>query len=117
MPVLEARYCTQTQEEIDASPILDPWVLETMTIGGEIDKMAFNLAAGREFAGVHYPLDQIGLFLGEEIAIRFLSDLATTYSENFEGFSLRKYNGERITVTGRNRNWGPRPGPQSAARR
>ena len=44
-----------------------------LTVGGELDKLASNIALGRDFAGVHWRSDGVeGLKLGEEVAIRLL---------------------------------------------
>jgi membrane-associated phospholipid phosphatase len=71
----------------------------TLTVGGELDKLASNVARGRVLAGVHWRSDAAeGLKLGEAVAISLLSDLAATYPEDFRGFSLTQFNGARITV-------------------
>jgi hypothetical protein len=70
------------------------------TVGEEIDKLAFNIAMGRNWAGVHYLSDEVaGLHLGEDVAISILQDLAGTYSEDFKGFSIRRFNGTDIRIT------------------
>jgi len=70
------------------------------TVGEEIDKLAFNIAMGRNWAGVHYLSDEAaGLHLGEDVAISILQDLAGTYSEDFKGFSIRRFNGTDIRIT------------------
>lgn len=72
-----------------------------MTVGGELDKLASNVAFGRNFAGVHYRADaDQGMALGEQVAIRYLQDHARIYQEQgFVGFEFTKRNGERIRVT------------------
>lgn len=48
---------------------------ETLTVGGELNKLASNMALGRNRAGIHYRTDGIeGLRLGEATAIRYLQD-------------------------------------------
>ncbi|WP_286181115.1 vanadium-dependent haloperoxidase [Bacillus sp. ISL-37] len=60
-----------------------------LTIGGELNKLASNIALGRDTAGVHWRSDGIeGLKLGESIAIEILKDYSKTYNESFAGFSL-----------------------------
>ena len=45
---------------------LRPWRGEPLTVGGELNKLAFNMAFGRDTAGVHFRRDEIdGIFLGE----------------------------------------------------
>jgi membrane-associated phospholipid phosphatase len=71
----------------------------TLTVGGELDKLASNVAMGRVLAGVHWRSDAAeGLKLGEAVAIGLLSDLAATYPEDFRGFSLTTFNGTYITI-------------------
>ena len=71
----------------------------SLTVGGELNKLASNIALGRDIAGVHYRSDGIeGINLGEQLAIAVLTELKTTYNERFTGFSLTKFNGERVTI-------------------
>jgi hypothetical protein len=45
---------------------LRPWKGEPLTVGGELNKLAFNMAFGRDTAGVHFRKDELeGIFLGE----------------------------------------------------
>jgi membrane-associated phospholipid phosphatase len=70
-----------------------------LTVGGELDKLASNVAMGRVLAGVHWRSDAAeGLKLGETVAISLLEDLTATYPEDFRGFSLTTFDGTRITI-------------------
>ena len=70
-----------------------------MTVGGELNKIAANVAIGRNTAGVHWRSDATeSIKLGEEIAIRILREQRTCYNENFGGFSLTKFDGTTINV-------------------
>jgi membrane-associated phospholipid phosphatase len=70
-----------------------------LTVGGELNKLASNIALGRDTAGVHWRSDEVqGIFLGEAVAISILRDLRRTFVELFNGFSLTKFNGETITI-------------------
>jgi hypothetical protein len=76
-----------------------------LTIGGEMNKLAANIAIGRNHAGVHWRHDYAdSLLLGEAVAVSVLNDMARTWNEDFEGFSFTKFNGQRITGVGRNTN-------------
>jgi hypothetical protein len=45
---------------------LQPWRGEPLTVGGELNKLAFNMAFGRDTAGVHFRQDELeGVLLGE----------------------------------------------------
>ncbi len=70
-----------------------------LTIGGELNKLASNIALGRDFAGVHYRTDGTnGILLGEAIAINILENEAFLRNENFNGWSLTKFDGTTIKV-------------------
>jgi hypothetical protein len=70
------------------------------TVGDEIDKLAFNIAMGRDWAGIHYRSDGVaGLRLGEDVGISILQDMASTYTEDFKGFSFKRYDGTEIRIT------------------
>jgi hypothetical protein len=71
----------------------------TLTVGGELNKLAYNIAIGRNTAGVHFRSSAInGMLLGEQVAIGILRDYQTTYNEEFEGFSLTKFDGTKISI-------------------
>jgi hypothetical protein len=70
-----------------------------MTVGGELNKIAANVALGRNTAGVHWRSDATeSVKLGEQIAIGILKDQRACYNEVFNGFSLTKFDGTTITV-------------------
>ncbi|HLM00877.1 MAG TPA: vanadium-dependent haloperoxidase [Pyrinomonadaceae bacterium] len=72
---------------------------ENLTVGGELNKMAANVALGRNMAGVHWRSDATeSLLLGEALAISILRDQKSGYNEQFSGFSLTKFDGTTITV-------------------
>ena len=70
-----------------------------LTVGGELNKIASNVANGRNIAGVHWRSDaNASLQLGEQIAIGILRDQRACYNEVFGGFSLTKFDGTTVTV-------------------
>ena len=70
-----------------------------LTVGGELNKIASNVANGRNIAGVHWRSDATeSLKLGEHIAVGILRDQRACYNEVFNGFSLTKFDGTTITV-------------------
>src|SRR6516162_9714944 len=78
---------------------LVPFTGGPLTVGGELNKLASNIALGRDAAGVHYRSDGVeGIKLGEAIAISILRDTATLYNEVFPGFSFTKYDGTPVTI-------------------
>lgn len=72
---------------------------DSLTVGGELNKLASNVATGRNIAGIHWRTDgNESLKLGEEIAISILRDQKATYKEGFAGLTFTKFDGTRITV-------------------
>lgn len=70
-----------------------------LTVGGELNKLAANIAIARDFAGIHWRTDAIeSLKLGEKVAIGLLRDYRATFNEDFAGFSLTTFNGKTITI-------------------
>jgi membrane-associated phospholipid phosphatase len=83
----------------DNGQTLDSYSGPPLTVGGELNKLAANIALGRDFAGVHWRSDGIqGMLLGEVVAIGILQDRAAIYNERFRGFSLTKFDGTTITI-------------------
>lgn len=70
-----------------------------LTVGGELNKLASNVATGRNIAGVHWRSDAMeSLKLGEAIAISVMRDQKGLYNEPFSGFTFTKFDGTKITV-------------------
>jgi hypothetical protein len=72
-------------EPNDNGSALVPVTLDQpLTIGGELNKIAANIAIGRDWAGVHYYTDYIeSLRMGEQIALGILEEQKLCYNENF----------------------------------
>jgi hypothetical protein len=80
---------------------LAPFFDVALTVGGEINKLAFNVAMGRDFAGIHYRSDaEAGIRLGEDVAISMLQDLVNTFAEDFTGFKFTRVDGTPVQITG-----------------
>jgi hypothetical protein len=78
---------------------LVPYLGPDLTVGGELNKLASNVATGRNQAGVHWRSDALeSLLLGEEIAIQLLRDQKSCYNEDFDGFTFTRFGGARVTV-------------------
>jgi hypothetical protein len=70
-----------------------------LTVGGELNKLASNVATGRNIAGMHWRSDAMeSLKFGEAIAISLLRDQRALYNERFDGFTFTKFDGTKITV-------------------
>ncbi|MEM8557598.1 MAG: bromoperoxidase [Bacteroidota bacterium] len=77
-------------------PVLD--TNTKLTVEGELNKLAANIAIGRDWAGVHYYTDYIeSLRLGEEIALGILEEQKLTYGENFT-MTVPLYDGGTVRV-------------------
>ncbi|MFN0107557.1 MAG: twin-arginine translocation signal domain-containing protein [Blastocatellia bacterium] len=71
----------------------------SLTVGGEVNKLASNIALGRDTAGVHWRSDGTeGLKLGEAVALSILGDLKATCHEQFRGLRLTKFDGATVVV-------------------
>lgn len=82
-----------------AGDALEPWRGGELTLGGEFEKLAANIAFGRHAGGVHYRSDSVaGLYAGEAQALALLSDYSRTFNERFDGFVLTTFNGKRIRI-------------------
>jgi hypothetical protein len=80
-------------------PVLDQdCKLAQLTVEGELNKLASNIAIGRDWAGVHYFTDYYeSLLMGEEIAISILEEQKLTFGENFS-MTLAKFDGTTIRI-------------------
>lgn len=69
-----------------------------VTVGGELDKLAANIALGRSGAGVHWRSDYTeSVRLGEELAISILREQRATYSED-AAFCFTRFDGARVSI-------------------
>jgi len=76
-----------------------PYNGRPLTVGGELNKLAANVAMGRNFGGIHYRSDySASLRLGEAVAISVLRDHRLTYNEPFQGYTFTTFDGTRQTV-------------------
>jgi len=72
---------------------------ERLTVGGELNKVASNVATGRNMAGIHWRSDGVeSLKLGEAVALAMLRDHRETFKEDFGGFTLTLFDGTPITI-------------------
>jgi hypothetical protein len=98
--MFEERYPMPSPKVVnrDGSALL-PYSGPTLTVGGEINKLASNIATGRNIAGIHYRSDGVeGLKLGEAVAISVLRDQRGCFAQKFGGFTFTRFDGTRVTV-------------------
>jgi hypothetical protein len=71
-----------------------------ITVGGELNKIASNVAMGRSMGGVHWRTDNTrSLRLGEEIAIEILRKRSAEYAERPVSFTFRSFDRQRVHIT------------------
>jgi hypothetical protein len=72
----------------------------TLTVGGELNKLATNVAMARNAAGLHWRSDDTeGMRLGEAVAVGILRDSLGTVPEAFSGFQFTSFDGERVVIS------------------
>ncbi|MEM6478336.1 MAG: hypothetical protein AAF647_04735 [Pseudomonadota bacterium] len=94
------------QPEIyEADPANDAKVLRpvpgaSLTIQGELDKLAANISIGRNFAGVHYYTDYFeSIRLGERVAVSMLQEHMLTYREPVS-MRFTSFDGDSVMIVG-----------------
>lgn len=71
---------------------------DDLTLGGELNKLAANIAIGRNMAGVHYRSDYTSsLLLGEKVAVGILMDQRKNYNEKFS-MKFHGFDGDEIEI-------------------
>jgi hypothetical protein len=71
----------------------------SLTVGGELNKVAANIAIGRNMAGVHWRSDYYqSLRLGERVAICILYNQRKDYHEDYS-FTFTSFDGETVTIS------------------
>jgi membrane-associated phospholipid phosphatase len=77
---------------------LVPYHGPALTVGGELNKLASNVATGRNIAGVHWRSDARESFkLGEKVAIAVLEDHRAGFNEG-GSFTFTRFDGTRVTI-------------------
>jgi hypothetical protein len=75
-----------------------PYAGPALTVGNELDKVAANIAIGRNGAGVHWRTDYTeSVRLGERVAIGILEEQQLTYNQD-SSFTLTTFDGETIAI-------------------
>lgn len=78
--------------------VLVPYQGAPLTVLGELNKVATNVAFARNGAGIHWRTDALNsLKLGEEITIGILQEQKGSYNDSVS-MSLTKFDGTRITI-------------------
>ena len=78
---------------------LQPYVGPPLTVGGELNKLAFNIGMARVMAGIHWRSDVVeGNKLGQDVSIGIMLDMKPTYNEPYTGYTLTKFDGTTFTI-------------------
>ncbi len=78
---------------------LIPYTDTALTVGGEINKLAFNVPMARNWAGIHWRTDgDMSRTIGEQVAICFLQDQVNCFTEPFPGFSFTGFDGTPVSI-------------------
>ncbi len=79
---------------------LRPYNGAPLTVGGELNKIASNVATGRNISGVHWRSDAAeSMRLGERVAIELLRDTVAVFNEGPGSLTLTGFDGQTITIT------------------
>jgi hypothetical protein len=82
----------------DTGTRLRPWHGGRLTVGGELNKLASNIATGRNLAGVHWRSDAAeSLRVGEAVAIALLRDHKVTFNEG-GSYRFTRFDGTPIEI-------------------
>ena len=78
---------------------LQPYGGPALTVGGELDKLAFNIGMARVTAGIHWRSDVVeGNRLGQAVSIGIMLDMKPAYNEPYSGFTLTQFDGTTVRV-------------------
>ena len=70
-----------------------------LTVHGELNKLAANIAIGRNIAGVHYRADgDCGMMLGQKVAIAYFKDYVKRQAELRGDITIVGFDGVEVTV-------------------
>ncbi|HEU0223225.1 MAG TPA: hypothetical protein VFR34_13580, partial [Paracoccaceae bacterium] len=83
---------------VNGSRLVDAGGATALTVEGELDKLAANIAIGRNMAGVHYYTDYYeSMRLGERIAVSILEEQLSLYAEPVS-MSFTSFDGDHIRI-------------------
>jgi membrane-associated phospholipid phosphatase len=78
---------------------LAPYSGPQLTVGDELNKLAWNVAVGRNMAGIHWRSDAIaGLKLGEAVALDLMREMKDCFNEPCAGWTVTTFDGQLVTI-------------------
>lgn len=99
-----SRLFKTAKTNVDGTALVAATDIPNMSINDELNKMAYNIALGRDWANVHYRTDgDMGMLLGEEVAINYIKDLLTQYNQTHTSatpvsITIQKIDGSSYTI-------------------
>ena len=85
------------ESNADGTDLL-PYSGTALTVGGELNKVAANIAIGRNAAGIHWRTDYSeSILLGEGVAIGILEEQKHGHNQDFS-MTLTRFDGTRVTI-------------------
>ena len=95
------------QANIDGTDLINySGSIDNITINSELNKLASNVALGRDTAGVHYRSDGDGAELlraAEDVTIAYVKNILSTYTQTYDGnvpvLTLERFDGTTITIS------------------
>jgi hypothetical protein len=95
---VKVRFSTAAGDSVEYSEPVQGQLQDVTTVHGELNKLASNIALGRDFPGVHYRSDATrSLLLGEQVAINLLEDIYPTFNEKFK-IEFKRFNNQTYTL-------------------
>jgi len=78
---------------------LEPYLGSPLTVGGELDKLASNIAYGRNAAGIHWRRDaEAGLRLGEAVAVHMVREMSECLPEGPLTLTFTDFDGRQVAL-------------------
>ncbi len=95
----ENRFIQNPMEPTPDGSGLQPYTGPALTVEGELNKCASNIATGRNLSGVHWRSDSFSsMRIGQAVAISVLRDQRLCYNEGPATYNFRGFDGERIIL-------------------
>jgi hypothetical protein len=92
------RLIAEPVEPNEDGTALEPYA-GPLSVGDEIDKLVWNIAFGRVFAGVHWRFDcQAGIALGEAVARDMLAETLWFCAEQHPPLHCRTFFGDDVKI-------------------
>ena len=76
-----------------------PYTGPSLTVRGELNKLAWNIGWARCAGGIHWRSDVInGNYVGQQISIGIMRDMKESLREPYAGYTLSNYKGDLVQI-------------------